>query len=400
MPASRASWHCGATRPPAPPRASRSSAISRAPPSWCSSSIACRPSARPTPRRRIPGVPGAVRVERRAQGRHRGRGIPERAPAVAASARAHRCPPRQAGRRRDPRHHAGLLPRRRLPRRSSQRSREAGVTIPILPGIMPITSPSRLRRVLELSGEDAARRPRDRARRGADDRGAAPGRRRPRRRPRPRGRRGRRARRPPLCLQRPRTVLAVLRDAGRPHPPHPEGGRTMTEPRPAFPAGTILGYPRIGRRRELKRAVEAHWTRRHRRGDARAHRRRAAPRDPRAARRARARTHRLVDPRVVLVLRPGARRRARRRRAARALRGTCATPTARSASTPYFTAARGEGENAPARDDEVVRHELPLPRPRDRARDGVRAVERPLRAPGRRGEGRRLHRPPRRRRAR
>ncbi len=34
-----------------------------------------------------------------------------------------------------------------------QRSREAGVTIPILPGIMPITSPARLRRTLELSGE-------------------------------------------------------------------------------------------------------------------------------------------------------------------------------------------------------------------------------------------------------
>ena len=33
----------------------------------------------------------------------------------------------------------------------------------------------------------------------------------------------------------------------------------MTETTPAFPAGTILGYPRIGRRRELKRAVEAHW---------------------------------------------------------------------------------------------------------------------------------------------
>lgn len=30
---------------------------------------------------------------------------------------------------------------------------------------------------------------------------------------------------------------------------------------PAFPAGTILGYPRIGRRRELKRAVEAFWRR-------------------------------------------------------------------------------------------------------------------------------------------
>lgn len=34
-----------------------------------------------------------------------------------------------------------------------EKSRRAGVTIPILPGIMPITSPSRLRRVLELSGE-------------------------------------------------------------------------------------------------------------------------------------------------------------------------------------------------------------------------------------------------------
>ena len=28
---------------------------------------------------------------------------------------------------------------------------------------------------------------------------------------------------------------------------------------PAFPTGTILGYPRIGRRRELKKAVEAFW---------------------------------------------------------------------------------------------------------------------------------------------
>ncbi|WP_194397995.1 5-methyltetrahydropteroyltriglutamate--homocysteine S-methyltransferase [Microbacterium atlanticum] len=34
----------------------------------------------------------------------------------------------------------------------------------------------------------------------------------------------------------------------------------MTDPRPPFPRGTILGYPRIGRRRELKRAVEAHWS--------------------------------------------------------------------------------------------------------------------------------------------
>lgn len=34
----------------------------------------------------------------------------------------------------------------------------------------------------------------------------------------------------------------------------------MTEPRATFPHGTILGYPRIGRRRELKRAVEAYWS--------------------------------------------------------------------------------------------------------------------------------------------
>src|SRR3954452_9908687 len=36
---------------------------------------------------------------------------------------------------------------------------------------------------------------------------------------------------------------------------------------PAFPASTILGYPRIGRRRELKRALEAYWDGRSTRGD-------------------------------------------------------------------------------------------------------------------------------------
>ncbi|MEV8252031.1 methylenetetrahydrofolate reductase [Microbacterium sp. NPDC076768] len=35
-----------------------------------------------------------------------------------------------------------------------ERARIAGVTIPIVPGIMPITSPARLTRVLELTGED------------------------------------------------------------------------------------------------------------------------------------------------------------------------------------------------------------------------------------------------------
>ena len=56
------------------------------------------------------------------------------------------------------------------------------------------------------------------------------------------------------------TVLAVLRRAGTPHPLAPEGSFTMTHIRSTFPAGTILGYPRIGARRELKRAVEAHWS--------------------------------------------------------------------------------------------------------------------------------------------
>ena len=51
-------------------------------------------------------------------------------------------------------------------------------------------------------------------------------RRRPRRRARPRGRRRRRTRRPPLRLQRPRTVLAVLRDAGiLTHPIQKEAAR-------------------------------------------------------------------------------------------------------------------------------------------------------------------------------
>jgi methylenetetrahydrofolate reductase (NADPH) len=35
----------------------------------------------------------------------------------------------------------------------AQRAQEAGVEFPILPGIMPVTSPGRLRRILELSGE-------------------------------------------------------------------------------------------------------------------------------------------------------------------------------------------------------------------------------------------------------
>ncbi|MCU1473132.1 methylenetetrahydrofolate reductase [Amnibacterium sp.] len=38
-----------------------------------------------------------------------------------------------------------------------QRARRWGVTIPIVPGVLPVTSPARLRRALELSGEDEPR---------------------------------------------------------------------------------------------------------------------------------------------------------------------------------------------------------------------------------------------------
>ena len=33
----------------------------------------------------------------------------------------------------------------------------------------------------------------------------------------------------------------------------------MTEKNPQFPASSVLGYPRIGPRRELKKALEAFW---------------------------------------------------------------------------------------------------------------------------------------------
>lgn len=101
----------------------------------------------------IPGVPGAVSVEAR----------PKVDIAVAAFPNGH---PRS----RHPREHIDALLAKQAAGATLaitqlffhaddylafvQRSREAGVTIPILPGIMPITSPARLRRVLELSGED------------------------------------------------------------------------------------------------------------------------------------------------------------------------------------------------------------------------------------------------------
>jgi methylenetetrahydrofolate reductase (NADPH) len=101
----------------------------------------------------IPGVPGAVRVQRRTKVDI----------AVAAFPNGH---PRS----RHAREHIDALLAKQAAGATLaitqvffhaddylafvQRSREAGVTIPILPGVMPITSPARLRRVLELSGEE------------------------------------------------------------------------------------------------------------------------------------------------------------------------------------------------------------------------------------------------------
>ena len=38
-----------------------------------------------------------------------------------------------------------------------EKARSAGVTIPLLPGLMPVTSPTRLKRILELTGEESPR---------------------------------------------------------------------------------------------------------------------------------------------------------------------------------------------------------------------------------------------------
>lgn len=80
-----------------------------------------------------------------------------------------------------------------------------------------------------------------------------------------------------------------------------QGDRTMTA---TFPTGTILGYPRIGRDRELKRWPRATGARA-RRGGARAGRRGPPQHDARPADRARPGCLGLLRPGVVLLLRPG-----------------------------------------------------------------------------------------------
>jgi methylenetetrahydrofolate reductase (NADPH) len=101
----------------------------------------------------VPGVPGAARVE------------PRRKVDIAVAAFPNGHP-----RSRHPREHIDALLAKQAAGATLaitqlffhaddylgfvDRARREGVTIPILPGIMPITSPARLRRVLELSGEE------------------------------------------------------------------------------------------------------------------------------------------------------------------------------------------------------------------------------------------------------
>ena len=171
------------------------------------------------------------------------------------------------------------------------RARRAGVTIPIIPGVMPLTSIRRLTRLGELTGVEPApgtHRParrrryrrrthpdRGRRHRGPGQRG--PGRRRPRTAPlhlqRTHGRPGRAGQtRPGPSSTRQPAQWQPAQHATAPRPAaasspanltHQHLGLPMTEqntlnPTP-FPAASILGYPRIGRRRELKKAVEAYW---------------------------------------------------------------------------------------------------------------------------------------------
>ena len=115
----------------------------------------------------------------------------------------------------------------------------------------------------------------------------------------------------------------------------------------AFPTGTILGYPRIGRRRELKHAVEAFWAGRIDEAalEATAAQLRSQTRERLA--RARARPRRLrrspsPSPTTTRCSTPPSPSAPFPR-----VSSTSAPRTAPSASPAYFTAARGEGELAP-----------------------------------------------------
>ena len=137
----------------------------------------------------------------------------------------------------------------------------------------------------------------------------------------------------------------------------------------SFPASTVLGYPRIGPDRELKRALESYWEGRSSRADLEAETARRLRED--TWRRLAALGLEGLPSNTFSLLRPGARHRGAARRGARAVhrhgRRTW-TPTSRWPGAPRAIAAAG--------DDQVVRHQLPLPRPRARPGHRLRARRR------------------------
>ena len=395
MPASRASSRCAATRRPAHPRTTHflgdleSAAAARA---------AHRPGAGRARAVHRGAHPGRARRRARRAAAARSTSPSPRSPtgtrARGIRVRGHRRAAREAGRGRHPRDHAAVLPRRRLPRVRRARRATPGVTHP---------DPARhhadhlaVRGCAACSSSAARRFPptsRSRSRSSPRPRGSATS-----ASPTPRASpaRSSRAVRPASTSTRSTTTTPSSRSSAMPasSPTRIQtGGRTMTEPRPTFPHGTILGYPRIGRRRELKRAVEAHWA-----GTTdeatleqtaaelrRATRERLAElglgRDDSSIPESFSYYDQVLDAALTVGALPE-----------RFAHLRDADGVDRPRRVLHRRARRGRAR-AP-RDDEVVRHELPLPRARDRPRDGLRPLERPLRAPGRRGEGRRLHRPP------
>ena len=203
--------------------------------SSCSSSTGCRPSARPTRRRRPrrarapPGWSGAARSTIAVAA------FPNGHPRSRHPHAGHRHAPREAGRRCDPRDHAAVLPRRRLPRlrraRARGRRRHAH---PPRHHADHLARPPAPRPRADRRG--APRRARRRTRGRADGRGAARRRHRPRRRARPRGLAGGAPGVHLYAFNHHDTVLAVLREAGiLTHRPADQEATSMTDTRTRVP---------------------------------------------------------------------------------------------------------------------------------------------------------------------
>ena len=392
MPASPASSRCAATRRRARSRARPSSAISAAPAELVQLIHRVQAERVPFVQVPVPGFPGA----RRLVGRRRRCTI-----AVAAFPNGHPGPVRSS------RTSTPCWPSRRRGRTSPSRNCSSRRTTTsrfveratrrrrhhaILPGIMPVLSAARLapyrgaqRRgpcPLELL-RSISSRPADPAARSES---SMP----------PASRPGCSTAAPPDFTCTPSTAmrppLAVLGAVGL---LRFSKDTRMTDAIPPFPTGTILGYPRIGPRRELKKRRRSVLGGQDRRRGARGDGSRPARRDAGAAGLARSRqgaTRRsprrsryydqVLDAAVTVGAMPDAvRRPGRRRRLARP--GRLLHPRAR------------RGRPGAAGDDQVVRLQLPLPGARDRARtppSSWRAIASSARSPR---PGRRLRHPAR-----